>query len=184
MDTYKGHTSNEFLVALNSANTLPGLIPRSCSRRLQPLEACLGPVLREFLQARWSEHVTTAPQELVGAKPADLALLLSRWLVEVLDVLKAEPKLLFRSFDRVLSSNPEVTSEEPSELVRSLTEALLVNKLQGDKVEEQKAETSSIVSAESLSSPQSSMLSLKKIFEKDSDLESFHGFEESEIIDH
>ncbi|XP_067268008.1 pogo transposable element with ZNF domain isoform X1 [Chanodichthys erythropterus] len=184
MDTYRGHTSNEFLAALNSANTLPGLIPRSCSRRLQPLEACLGPVLREFLQARWSEHVTTVPQELVGAKPADLALLLARWLVEVLDVLKAEPKLLFRSFDRVLSSNPEVTSEEPSELVRSLTEALLVSKLQGDKVEEQKAETSSIVSAESLSSPQSSMLSLKKIFEKDSDLESFHGFEESEIIDH
>lgn len=184
MDTYKGHTSNEFLAALNSANTLPGLIPRSCSRRLQPLEACVGPVLREFLQARWSEHVTTAPQELVRAKPADLALLLSRWLAEVLDVLKAEPKLLFRSFDRVLSSNPEVTSEEPSELVRSLTEALLVNKLQGDKAEEQKAETSSIVSAESLSSPQSSMLSLKKIFEKDSDLESFHGFEDSEIMDH
>ncbi|KAL1256059.1 hypothetical protein QQF64_014120 [Cirrhinus molitorella] len=184
MDTYKGHMSNEFLVTLNSANTLPGLIPRSCSRRLQPLEACMGPVLREFLQARWSEHVTKAPQELVGAKPADLALLLSRWLIEVLDVLKAEPKLLFRSFDRVLSTTPEATSEEPSELVRSLTEALLVSKLQGDKAEEQKVETSSVVSAESLSSPQSSMLALRKIFEKDSDVESFHGFEDSEIIDH
>ncbi|XP_073678589.1 pogo transposable element with ZNF domain isoform X2 [Garra rufa] len=183
MDTYKGHMSNEFLVTLNRANTLPGLIPRSCSRRLQPLEACMGPVLREFLQARWSEHVTKAPQELVGAKPADLALLLSRWLVEVLDVLKAESKLLFRSFDRVLSPTPEAASEEPSELVRSLTEALLVSKSQGDKVEEQKVETSSVVSAESLSSPQSGILALRKIFEKDSDVESFHGFEESEIID-
>ncbi|XP_067280916.1 pogo transposable element with ZNF domain isoform X2 [Pseudorasbora parva] len=179
LDTYKGHASNEFLAALNSANSLPGLIPRSCSRRLQPIEACMGPVLREFLQARWSEHVTKAPQELAGAKPADLALLLSRWLVELLDVLKAEPKLLFRSFDRVLSSNPDVTSDEPSELVRSLTEALLLSKLQAGKVEEKKAETSVIVSAES--SPQSSMISLKKIFEKDSDLESFHGFEDSEI---
>ncbi|XP_058609379.1 pogo transposable element with ZNF domain isoform X3 [Onychostoma macrolepis] len=184
MDTYKGHMSNEFLVTLNSVNTLPGLIPRSCSRRLQPLEACMGPVLREFMQARWSEHVTKAPQELVGAKPADLALLLSRWLIEVLDILIAEPKLVFHSFDRVLSTNPEATSEEPSELVRSLTEALLVSKLQGDKVEEQKAETSSIVSAESWSSPQSSMLALKKLFEKDSDVESFHGFEDSELIDH
>ncbi|KAL0166309.1 hypothetical protein M9458_038153, partial [Cirrhinus mrigala] len=150
MDTYKGHMSNEFLVTLNSANTLPGLIPRSCSRRLQPLEACMGPVLREFLQARWSDHVTKAPQELVGAKPAELALLLSRWLIELMDVLKAEPKLLFRSFDRVLSTNPEAASEEPSEL------------------------TSSVVSAESLSSPQSGMLALRKIFEKDSDVESFH----------
>ncbi|XP_052440545.1 pogo transposable element with ZNF domain isoform X2 [Carassius gibelio] len=184
MDTYKGHMSNEFLVMLNSVNTLPGLIPRSCSRRLQPLEACMGPVLREFMQARWSEHVTKAPQELVGAKPADLALLLSRWLIEVLDVLIAEPKLLFRSFDRVLSTNPEATSEESSELVRSLTEALLVSRLQGDKVEEQKAETSSIVSAESWSSPQSGMLALRKLFEKDSDVESFHGFEDSEILDH
>ncbi|XP_043074022.1 pogo transposable element derived with ZNF domain a isoform X2 [Puntigrus tetrazona] len=179
MDTYKGHMSNEFLVTLNSVNTLPGLIPRSCSRRLQPLEACMGPVLREFMQTRWSEHVTKAPRELVGAKSADLALLLSRWLIEVLEVLIAEPKLLFRSFDQVLSTNPE----EPSELVQSFTEALLVNKLQGDKVE-QKAETSSIISAESLSSPQSSMLALRKLFEKDSDVESFHGFEESEILDH
>uniref|UniRef100_A0A672R8C0 Pogo transposable element derived with ZNF domain a n=1 Tax=Sinocyclocheilus grahami TaxID=75366 RepID=A0A672R8C0_SINGR len=184
MDTYKGHMSNEFLVTLNSVNTLPGLIPRSCSRRLQPLEACMGPVLREFMQARWSEHVTKAPQELVGAKPADLALLLSRWLIEVLDVLIAEPKLLFRSIDQVLSTNPEATSEEPSELVRSLTEALLVSKLQGEKVEQQKAETSSIVSAESWSSPQSGMLALRSLFEKDSDVESFHGFEDSEIVDH
>ncbi|KAG1946922.1 pogo transposable element with ZNF domain [Pimephales promelas] len=181
MDTYKGHMSDEFLAALNSTNTLPAPIPRSCSRRLQPLEACMGPVLREFLQARWSEHVTTVPQELVGAKPADLAHLLSRWLVEILDVLKAEPKLLFRSFDRILSSNPEVTSEEPSELVRSLTEALLVNKMQGHKVE-QKAEISGVVSVES--SPQSSLTFLKKMFEKDSDLESFHGFEDSEIQEH
>uniref|UniRef100_A0A8C1P7E7 Pogo transposable element derived with ZNF domain a n=1 Tax=Cyprinus carpio TaxID=7962 RepID=A0A8C1P7E7_CYPCA len=184
MDTYKGHMSNEFLVTLNSANTLPGLIPRSCSHHLQPLEACMGPVLREFLQARWSDHVTKAPQELVGAKPADLALLLSQWLIEVLDVLKAEPKVLFRSFDRVLSTNPEAMPEKPSELVQSLTEALLVSKLKGDKVEEQKAETSSVVSAESWSSPQSGIQALRKIFEKDSDVESFHGFEDSEIIDH
>uniref|UniRef100_A0A8C1EQR1 Pogo transposable element derived with ZNF domain a n=1 Tax=Cyprinus carpio carpio TaxID=630221 RepID=A0A8C1EQR1_CYPCA len=184
MDTYKGHMSNEFLVTLNSANTLPGLIPRSCSHRLQPLEACMGPVLRAFLQARWSDHVTKAPQELVGAKPADLSLLLSRWLIEVLDVLKAEPKVLFRSFDRVLSTNPEAMPEKPSELVQSLTEALLVSKLKGDKVEEQKAETFSVVSAESWSTPQSGIQTLRKIFEKDSDVESFHGFEDSEIIDH
>lgn len=179
MDPYKGHTSNEFLAALNSANTLPGLIPHGCSRRLQPLEVCMGPVLREFMQARWTEHVTKAPQQLVRAKHDDLAIIISRWLTEVLDVLKAEPKHLFRSFDWILSTNE--SSEKPAELMRSLTEALLVSKLQGVKVEEQKAETSSIVSAES--SPQSSMLALKKIFEKDSDVETFHGFEDSEITD-
>lgn len=181
MDLYKGHTSNEFLAALNRVNTLPGLVPHGCSRRLQPLEVCMGPVLREFMQASWTELVTKAPQELVGAKPADLAIIIARWLTEVLDVLKAEPKHLFRSFDWILSTNE--SSEEPAELMRSLTEALLASKLQGDKVEEQKVETSSVVSAESWPSPQSSILALKKIFEKDSDVETFHGFEDSEITD-
>ncbi|XP_057210427.1 pogo transposable element with ZNF domain isoform X2 [Triplophysa rosa] len=191
MDTYKGHMADDFLTALNSANTLPTVIPRSTSRRLQPLEACAGPVLREFLQACWSQHVTSEPQELVEAKPADLARILSGWLVEILNVLRAKPKLLFRSFDQVLSTNPESTSEEPSELMRSLTEALFASKLQEDEAVKQQISTVAqhdaspgVVSPKSLPSPSAGILALKKIFEKDSDVESFHGFEDTELMDH
>lgn len=191
MDTYKGHVADDFLAALNSANTLPTLIPCSTSRRLQPLEACAGPVLREFLQACWSQHVTSEPQELVEAKPADLARILSGWLGEILNVLRAKPKLLCRSFDQVLSTNPESTSEEPSELMRSLTEALFASKLQEDEAVKQQISTVAqhdaspgVVSPKSLPSPSAGILALKKIFEKDSDVESFHGFEDTELIDH
>lgn len=191
MDTYKGHMADDFMAALNSANTLPGAIPRSSSRRLQPLEACVGPVLREFLQACWSQHVTSAPQELVEAKPSDLARIISGWLVEILNVLRAKPKLLFRSFDQVLSTNPDATSEEPSELMRSLTEALFASRLQEEKDVKQQATAGAqhdvspgVVSPKSLPSPSAGILALKRIFEKDSDVESFHGFEETELIDH
>ncbi|XP_055075875.2 pogo transposable element with ZNF domain isoform X1 [Misgurnus anguillicaudatus] len=190
MDTYKGHMADDFLAALNSANTVPGAIPCGSSRRLQPLEACMGPVLREYLQACWSQHVTLAPQELVGAKPADLARLLSGWITEILDILRADPKLLFHSFHQVLSTNSEAISEEPSELVRSLTAALLASKLQEDEARQQSAIFSQqnaspgVVSPKSVPSPSASILALKRIFEKDSDVESFLGFEDTELTDH
>ncbi|KAK1805078.1 hypothetical protein P4O66_019444 [Electrophorus voltai] len=185
MDTYRGHITNDFLASLNSANTLPGMVPRACTSRLQPLEACIGPVFREFLQARWSQHVTEAPQDLIGAEPADLALLLSAWLTEMLDVLAAKPELLQQSFHQMLNTNPEMTPTGLSELVRNLTEALVVTALQDQEDEaeaRQKHRNSEVASPTSLPSPPANQ-ALKKIFEKDSDLESFHGFEDAEMMD-
>ncbi|XP_035385334.1 pogo transposable element derived with ZNF domain a [Electrophorus electricus] len=185
MDTYRGHITNDFLASLNSANTLPGMVPRACTSRLQPLEACIGPVFREFLQARWSQHVTEAPQDLIGAEPADLALLLSAWLTEMLDVLAAKPELLQQSFHQMLNTNPEMTPTGLSELVRNLTEALVVTALQDQEDEaeaRQKRRNSEVASPTSLPSPPANQ-ALKKIFEKDSDLESFHGFEDAEMMD-
>ncbi|XP_072532271.1 pogo transposable element with ZNF domain isoform X2 [Salminus brasiliensis] len=188
MDTYRGHISDDFLASLNSANTLPGIVPRSCSCRLQPLEVCVGPVLREFLQARWSQHVMEAPQDLIGAEPADLALLLSTWIIEMLDILAAKPELLQRSFDQLLSSSPDLEPAEVSKLVRSLTETLIVSTIQEQDAEEaveagEKSNSSDITFPSPLPSPPANPQTLKKIFEKDSDLESFHGFEDSEITD-
>ncbi|XP_076864991.1 pogo transposable element with ZNF domain [Brachyhypopomus gauderio] len=185
MDTYRGHITNDFLASLNSANTLPGIVPRACTSRLQPLESCIGPVLREFLQARWSQHVTEAPQDLIGAEPADLALLLSAWLIEMLDVLAAKPELVQRSFEQALNTNAEVAPTGLSELVRLLTEALIVTALQEREAEEaearQKGRPPEMTSPASLPSPPTNPQALKKIFEKDSDLESFHGFEDAEM---
>ncbi|XP_026785867.3 pogo transposable element with ZNF domain [Pangasianodon hypophthalmus] len=185
MDPYRGHLSHKFLALLNSANTLPGIIPHACSCRLQPLEACVGLVLREFLQARWSQHVTEAPQDLIGAVPADLALLFSAWLLEMLDVLAERPEFLQRSFEPALNSNTELAPGGFSELVQNLTEALVVSTIQEQESNEPEAEDkgnmSSVGSPSLLPSPPNTQ-ALKKIFEKDSDLDSFHGFEESEMI--
>ncbi|XP_047664040.1 uncharacterized protein pogza [Tachysurus fulvidraco] len=183
MDPYRGHLSHSFLVLLNNANTVPGIIPHACSCRVQPLEACVGLVLREFLQARWSQHVTEAPQDLIGAVPADLALLLSAWLLEMLDVLAERPEFLQRSFETVLNSNSELAPGGFPELVQNLTEALMVSTIQEEEYDEPKAEdkgSMSSVLSPSLSSP-SNPQALKKIFEKDSDPDTFHGFEDAEM---
>ncbi|XP_066531514.1 pogo transposable element with ZNF domain isoform X2 [Hoplias malabaricus] len=187
MDTYRGHISDDFLASLNSANTLPGIVPRSCSCHLQPLEACVGPVLREFLQARWSQHVMEAPQDLIGAEPTELAFMLATWLMEVMDVISAKPELLQRSFDHVLSSSSEMKPADLSKLVHTLTEALIFTTFQGQEAEEtvylEENSTSDVTFMSPLPSPPANSQALKKIFEKDSDLESFHGFEDAEMAD-
>ncbi|KAG9279826.1 hypothetical protein AMEX_G5384 [Astyanax mexicanus] len=188
MDSYRGHMSDDFLAMLNSASTLPGIVPRSCSCCLQPLEAGVWPVLREFLQARWSQHVMEAPQDLIGAQPANLALLLASWLTEMLDVLAAKPQLLQRSFDQVLSCSADMAPEEVSKLARSLSEALAVRAVKENEAEEdvwcaEKSNTLDITLPSPLPSPPSNFQALKNIFEKDSDLESFIGFEDSEMTD-
>lgn len=127
IDAYKGHLEDNFLKLLYNANTIPNIIPPACSSRLQPLEACVGLVLRDFLQARWNQHVTESPQDLIGAEPVDLALLFSVWLLEMFEVLEAKPELLQRSFEQVLSSTQELAPALFPELVRNLTEALIVN---------------------------------------------------------
>lgn len=157
MDPYQGHLSHTFLALLTSANTLPGIIPHACSCRLQPFEACVGLVLREFLQARWSQHVTESPQDLIGAVPADLALLFSAWLLEMLDILAERPEFLQRSFEPVLTSNSELAPGGFAELVQNLTEALLVSTVQDQESNEPEAEDkgnmSSVVSPSLLPSP-------------------------------
>ncbi|XP_058234013.1 pogo transposable element with ZNF domain [Hemibagrus wyckioides] len=176
MDQYRGHLTQSFLALLSRANTLPGIIPLACSCRVQPLEACVGLVLREFLQARWSQHVTEAPQDLIGAVPADLALLLSAWLLEMLDVLAEKPEFLQRSFEPVLNSNLELAPGGFPEMVQNLTEALMMSTTQEQESNESEAEDKgnmSSVASPNWSSPSMSR-ALKKIFEKDGDPDSFH----------
>lgn len=185
MDQYRGHLSQKFQELLSSANTLPGIIPHACSCRVQPLEACVGLVLREFLQARWTQHVTESPQDLIGALPADLALLFSAWLLEMLDVLAERPEFLQRSFEPVLHSNTELAPQGFSGLVQNLTEVLLLSTIQAQESNETMAEEegnmSSAVSLSllpSLSNPQAP----KRIFEEDKNIDSFQGFDNAEMI--
>lgn len=180
MDPYRGHLADDFLASLNSANTLPAVVPKACSCCLQPLEACTGFVLREFLQACWSQQVASGPESLIGAQPDELALLLIGWLAELLQVLGARPDLLQRSFK--MAAEPLGTQagegQGPAGLVTELTTALLQsNPPEG----EGEGETDQQSNPASWPSPSTGRKKLKQVFEKDSDLDSFHGFDESEM---
>ncbi|XP_062385077.1 pogo transposable element with ZNF domain [Sardina pilchardus] len=180
MDPYRGHLVDDFLASLNSANTLPAVVPKACSCCLQPLEACTGPVLREFLQACWTQQVASAPENLIGAQPDELALLLIGWLAELLQVLGARPDLLQRSFKMAAEPLETQAGEGPAGLVHELTAALLQSnppESEGDG----DGEADRAATPASWPSPSTNRKKLKQVFEKDSDLESFHGFEEAEI---
>uniref|UniRef100_A0A4W5R9Z6 Pogo transposable element derived with ZNF domain a n=1 Tax=Hucho hucho TaxID=62062 RepID=A0A4W5R9Z6_9TELE len=190
MDTHHGHLANDFLAALNSSNTLPAVIPIGCSCRLQPLELCVVPVMKEFLQARWCE-MHTQNEGAVALGPGDLALLLVECLGDVVSCLATQPKILQQSFMMVSTPPQEEGEEGPAELAQSLTEALVglsQAKLAKRSSEvlmkvgpEDKGVVSDTTSEYTLPSPPPNPQTLKQVFEKDSDLESFHGFEETEI---
>lgn len=54
-DVHRGHTGDEFKGLLSAASTDAIFIPAGCSCRLQPLDVCVKPVLRNFLQVSASE---------------------------------------------------------------------------------------------------------------------------------
>ncbi|XP_012991033.3 pogo transposable element derived with ZNF domain a isoform X2 [Esox lucius] len=190
MDTHRGHLADDFLAALNSSNTLPAVIPIGCTCRLQPMELCVAPVMREFLQARWCEaHAKN--RGAMGPGMADMVLLLLEWLGDVASCLAAQPEILQRSFLMVNTPPQEEGEDGPGEMVRNLTTALVgfspassSKKSSKTIVElEDKGVVSDSMSECTLPSLPSNPQALKQVFEKDSDLESFHGFEETDIAD-
>lgn len=50
VDVHRGHLTDEFRDSLKSQATGAAFIPPGCCCRLQPLDVCLTPVLRDFLQ--------------------------------------------------------------------------------------------------------------------------------------
>ena len=50
LDVHLGHLTDQFRGTMSSENTELLFIPPSCSCRLQPLNVCVTPVLRDFLQ--------------------------------------------------------------------------------------------------------------------------------------
>ncbi|KAK6323788.1 hypothetical protein J4Q44_G00061270 [Coregonus suidteri] len=183
IDTHHGHLADDFLAALNSSNTLPAVIPIGCSCRLQPLELCVAPVMKEFLQARWCE-MYTQNEGAVALGPADLALMLVECLGDVVSCLVTQPQILQQSFMMVSTPPQEEGEEGPAELVQSLTEALVAlsparSMKSAEVLMKVEPEDKGVVS-DTLPSPPPNPQALKQVFEKDSDLESFHGFEETD----
>lgn len=50
VDVHRGHLTDEFRTSLTSLSTDVFFIPSGCCCRLQPLDVCVTPVLRDFLQ--------------------------------------------------------------------------------------------------------------------------------------
>uniref|UniRef100_A0A3B3SK95 Pogo transposable element derived with ZNF domain b n=1 Tax=Paramormyrops kingsleyae TaxID=1676925 RepID=A0A3B3SK95_9TELE len=179
MDPFRSHLSDVPLASFSAANTLPTVIPEGCTCRLQPLEMCVWPVLQAFLQARWTRLV--AQGGAAGASDKDLVQLLMAWLVEALTCLKSLPDLLRRSFHvaRVLPgmTGDAAPVEEQREMVCKLTEALLgPEALRTTSAAPRESETNSGEVGMEVTEV------LHQIFDKDSDAESFHGFDDAEFV--
>ena len=52
VDVHRGHLTDEFQDSVGAFSTELAFIPAGCCCRLQPLDLCVTPVLREFLQVR------------------------------------------------------------------------------------------------------------------------------------
>ncbi|XP_036371992.1 pogo transposable element derived with ZNF domain a, partial [Megalops cyprinoides] len=206
LDSFRGHTLDAFLDGLKDTNTTPAVVPMGCLGRLHPLEMCVGPVVRSFLEARWSQLVDEGGA--VGATPRDLVQRVLAWLAEATAHLRGQQEALRRSFRAASTIRPEEGDENPAktqkELVRALGEVLMgtksvspaarkweavVKTMEEDDGKQEAADKENLLdmSAESVAtSPRSVSLSsnpqaLRQVFEKDSDVESFYGFEDSEI---
>lgn len=198
MDSFRGHARPDFRESLGKAGTVAAVIPLGCSGRLQPLEMCLGPALRGFLEARWSQFAEEGGAER-RADPAEVLQLVVDWLGEALEGLGGRPELVRRSFHCCGLVPAEPGDGDPAEtqreLVRTLTEVLMGPQpaVLGPPEEEEdeggaggrgSALDTSVES--SATSPRRPPLAanpqaLRSIFEKDSDAESFLGFDEAEI---
>uniref|UniRef100_A0A7N6A845 Pogo transposable element derived with ZNF domain a n=1 Tax=Anabas testudineus TaxID=64144 RepID=A0A7N6A845_ANATE len=168
-DIHRGHQSDEFKDSLSSVSSGVIFIPSGCSCRLQPLDVCVTPVLRDFLQARWTQLVSQGGLDGLGLD--QLALTLACWLSEVSSTLNSEPNVLRRSeplFDCIQPLETPEPKPEPDGL-----QLLLVMK------EDRREEEVEQEEKEDVRSP----TALRRVFEGDSDQETFHGFQDEDVND-
>uniref|UniRef100_A0A3Q3NB40 C2H2-type domain-containing protein n=1 Tax=Mastacembelus armatus TaxID=205130 RepID=A0A3Q3NB40_9TELE len=184
VDIHRGHLTEAFKNSLSLVSTDLIFIPSGCSCRLQPLAACVTPVLRDFLQARWTQLVSQGG--LDGLGPDQLALTLACWLSEVASTLNSETDILCRSFSSVCNLQQVEDCQEATRRVTALTQALIQpvetpapgpEQLEVLLVMEQGRQAKvEQVGQEEVNSP----TALRLVFEGDSDPESFHGFQDTE----
>ncbi|XP_074542669.1 pogo transposable element with ZNF domain isoform X4 [Halichoeres trimaculatus] len=120
VDVHRGHLSDEFRSSLSSLTTDVVFIPSGCSCCLQPLDVCVTPVLRDFLQARWIHLVSDGDLDGLGLE--GLALTLACWFSEICSTLNTETQILLRSF--ALACKEVENRGEEASLIQTFTEAL------------------------------------------------------------
>ncbi|NXB06854.1 POGZ protein, partial [Cnemophilus loriae] len=170
LDCHRTHLSEEVLAVLSAAGTLPAVIPAGCSSRIQPLDVCVKRSLKNFLHKKWKER----SEELsdCGCDSSALLQLLLGWLGEALEILGNCPELIRRSFlvASVLPGPAGNNGDEQEELIGAMEERLKLGK----------SRESSPELAEN-DDPEADPEILQRLFEGESEAESFYGFEEADL---
>lgn len=80
VDVHHGHLTDEFRRSLSSTSTNVLFIPSGCACRLQPLDVCITPALRDFLQVLRPVAASSCLSESVSTCPTFLPVVLqARW---------------------------------------------------------------------------------------------------------
>ncbi|NWZ88536.1 POGZ protein, partial [Poecile atricapillus] len=179
LDCHRTHLSEEVLAVLSAAGTLPAVIPAGCSSRAQPLDVCVKRSLKNFLHKKWKERA----KELTDSDSSALLQLLLGWLGEALEILGNCPELIRKSFllASVLpapagnSASPRRNGDEQEELIAAMEERMRIAKSgesspefpENEEEEEEEEEADPEI--------------LQRLFEGESEVESFYGFEEADL---
>ncbi|NXY18173.1 POGZ protein, partial [Atrichornis clamosus] len=176
LDCHRTHLSEEVLAELSHSSTLPAVVPAGCSSKIQPLDVCIKRSVKNFLHKKWKEQARELADS--GCDSEILLQLVLCWLAEALEVIGDSPELVQQSFlvASVLpgpdgAANPARRNGElQEELIASLEEQLKLK-------EERESLENAAGSREEPGDPEI----LQRLFEGESEAESFHGFEEAEL---
>ncbi|NXX70161.1 POGZ protein, partial [Spizella passerina] len=174
LDCHRTHLSEEVLAVLSAAGALPAVIPAGCSSRTQPLDVCVKRSLKNFLHKKWRERA----RDLADSDSSALLQLLLGWLGEALEVLGNCPELIRKSFlvASVLpgpagdSGSPRRNGDEQEELIAAMEERLKIAKTRESSPEFPENDD-----------PEADPEILHRLFEGESEAESFYGFEEADL---
>uniref|UniRef100_A0A8C5IG25 Pogo transposable element derived with ZNF domain n=1 Tax=Junco hyemalis TaxID=40217 RepID=A0A8C5IG25_JUNHY len=174
LDCHRTHLSEEVLAVLSAAGALPAVIPAGCSSRAQPLDVCVKRSLKNFLHKKWRERA----RDLADSDSSALLQLLLGWLGEALEVLGNCPELIRKSFlvASVLpgpagdSGSPRRNGDEQEELIAAMEERLKIAKTRESSPEFPENDD-----------PEADPEILHRLFEGESEAESFYGFEEADL---
>ncbi|NXR99555.1 POGZ protein, partial [Oxylabes madagascariensis] len=176
LDCHRTHLSEEVLAVLSAAGALPAVIPAGCSSRAQPLDVCVKRSLKGFLQKKWKERAG----DLADSDSSALLQLLLGWLGEALEILGKCPELIRKSFlvASVLpgpdgdAASPRRNGERQEELIAAMEERMSI--AAGSR-------ESSPGFPENDGEAEGDPEVLHRLFEGESEAESFHGFEEADL---
>uniref|UniRef100_UPI00398E3D25 pogo transposable element with ZNF domain isoform X2 n=1 Tax=Pristiophorus japonicus TaxID=55135 RepID=UPI00398E3D25 len=178
LDSCRRHLSDDFIAELSRCHSLPLVVPGGCTSRLQPLDMCISQTFRTFLQKRWAEYAreSRCERDVYG----DVLQSLLNWVAEAADFVASNGEVVQQSF-LVAGVLPGPASaqrkvELQDELVSFLQEQL---ELSG-KPEERQEEPATPAPALAAPAPFDPKL-LTRLFEADSDAESFYGFPDGDL---
>uniref|UniRef100_A0A8C4X6E1 Pogo transposable element derived with ZNF domain b n=1 Tax=Erpetoichthys calabaricus TaxID=27687 RepID=A0A8C4X6E1_ERPCA len=211
IDSFRTHLSDDALSSLSAVNTLPAFIPMGCSSKIQPLDVCIVPTITAFLKSKWSMLIRDMHESKIASslRAEELLRLLVNWITEVLEGISAQPELVQQSFlvasvlpgpEGIDSSAQRSVADMQDELVHLLEKRLMSGEAERrnkrdqelemagpleewemtDMEEEEEGQDDECASP-SYSEQVPDTRALHQLFEKDSDAESFHGFEDTEF---